>query len=487
MPRVYFGFDAQSVPGEHIFLSYSRTDAERIKGIALELHKKGLPIWYDDGLIPGNLWKKEIRRQVKESRVTVFFLTKELFQRNGTFMIDEYQFAKDHGKPKICIFLDDIANMDCVALADEMYFWWLELKKIQSIEVINLPSDKEKADEIFHGLCRADRKFTQYASTTESKPNTNATPKSIRQPQPPSPTFQPPVSKAEQKPVIQKSVKHTPLIVTVAVVLVIAMVSGIWAISHSNSNPASDLTSSSSSESTDDSTESESSEKTGSQSDSTSDSSDNSTESVKSLSELGSVSVGDHFTFGNYPQGANGEEQPIEWRVLAVEDGKALVVSKKLLDCVEYNETRIIVTWETCTLRKWMNNDFISKAFSSSQQAKLATVTNENRDNPDYHTSGGNATQDRIFALSTDEAEKYFRSDEDRLAAPTEYAKKQGCFVSDNYSLPTGEKTGWWWLRSPGINCGYAAYVIASGGVNQGGYNVFISNGAVRPAFWLNL
>lgn len=451
MPRVYFGFDAQSVPGEHVFLSYSRTDEARIKGIALELHKVGLPIWYDDGLIPGNLWKKEIRRQVKESRVTVFFLTKELFQRDGTFMIDEYQFAKDHEKPKICIFLDDIANMDCVALADEMYFWWLELKKLQSIEVFNLPSDKEKANEIFHGLCRADRKFAQYTFQTESKPNTNAAPQSIRQPQPPSPTFQPSVTRAEQKPAsvtqpvnqpnpatytapisqqpayqpvyqpapsatlysdnrqrqfpmkpaTQKTVKHTPLIVTVAVVLVIAMVSGIWAIS-------------------------------------------NSTESVKSLSELGSVSVGNHFTFGNYPQGANGEEQPIEWRVLAVEDGKALVISEKLLDCVPYNETYTDVTWETCALRNWMNNDFISKAFSSSQQAKIITVTNQNPNNPEYGTKGGNATQDRIFALSIDEAEKCFSSASARKAAPTGYAKKQGSYVSDSFSLSTGEKTGWW-------------------------------------------
>ena len=304
----------------------------------------------------------------------------------------------------------------------------------------------------------------------------------------PSETFQPPVPKAEpkpqqpatatkpapapifrdstpkqkqMKPVIQKLVKHTPLIVSVAVVLVIAMVSGIWAISHSNSNPASDLTSSSSSDSTDDSTE-----------------------SVKSLSELGSVSVGDHFTFGSYPQGANGEEQPIEWRVLAVESGKALVISEKLFDCVQYNETYTDVTWETCTLRKWMNNDFISKAFSSSQQAKLATVTNENRDNPDYHTSGGNATQDKIFALSIDEAEKYFGSDDDRMAAPTGYAKKQGAYVSDSYSLPSGEKTGWWWLRSPGINSDSAALVFGYGSIYQYGSYVYNDDGCVRPAFW---
>ena len=386
MPRVYFGFDAKSVPGEHIFLSYSRTDEARIKGIALELHKIGLPIWYDDALIPGNLWKKEIRQQVKESCVTVFFLTKELFQRDGTFMIDEYQFAKDHGKPKICIFLDDIANMDCAVLEDEMYFWWLELKKLQSIEVFNLPSDKAKADEIYHGLCRADKRFTQYAPKSEPKPNLTSTTEPTQQPQP---------------------VKSTP------------------------------------------------------------------------PTPRKSYRVGDRIPFGQYPQGANGEVQPLMWRVLAVEDGKALLITDKLIDYIRYNKTYTGVTWETCTLRKWMNNDFINKAFSSSQQARIATVTNQNLNNPEYGTKGGNATQDRIFALSIDEAEKYFSSNSDRKAYTTDYAHKKGYDDSD--------RSEYWWLRSPGDNSHNAAYVFNDGHINQHGIGVNISSVAVRPAFWLNL
>ena len=276
----------------------------------------------------------------------------------------------------------------------------------------------------------------------------------------PAPIFRDSAPKQEQmKPVTQKSMKYTPLIVTVAVVLVIAMVSGIWAINDSTDNS------------------SESSEKTGSQID------------ISDLSGLNAVYNGEYYTFnfGNYPQGEDGEEQPIEWRVLAVESGKALVISEKLLDCVEYNETRTEVTWETCTLRNWLNNDFISKAFSSSQQAKIITVTNQNPNNPEYDTKGGNATQDKIFELSIDEAKKYFRDDDDRIAVPTCYAKKQGCYVSDDYSLTNGEKKGWWWLRSPGYNSLSAAYVDTDGYVTQGGYSVYNHYGAVRPAFWLNL
>ena len=193
------------------------------------------------------------------------------------------------------------------------------------------------------------------------------------------------------------------------------------------------------------------------------------------------------FTFGNYPQGENGEEEPIEWRVLAVDGDKALVISEKLLDCVEYNEEYTNVTWETCTLRSWMNHDFLYAAFSNGEQAKIATVTNQNPDNPEYGTEGGNATQDKIFALSIDEVYQCFSNDDNCMAAPTGYTKKRGAWTNDNYSLPSGEKTGWWWLRSPGSYSDGAAYVSIDGGVHRYGDDVNLDRSGVRPAFWLNL
>ena len=191
------------------------------------------------------------------------------------------------------------------------------------------------------------------------------------------------------------------------------------------------------------------------------------------------VQVGGKVQFGQYPQGANGEIQPLVWRVLAVENGRALLITDKLIDCVKYNEKLVDVTWETCTLRKWMNTDFISKAFSSSQQAQIATVSNQNPNNPEYGTKGGNATQDRIFALSIDEAKKYFSSDSDREAYTTDYAHKKGYDQKD--------RSEYWWLRSPGDSSDYAALVLVDGFIHQDGAHVYIDDVAVRPAFWLNL
>ena len=74
--------------------------------------------------------------------------------------------------------------------------------------------------------------------------------------------------------------------------------------------------------------------------------------------------VGDIVYFGTYEQDndtSNGKED-IEWLVLAKKGNRILVISDKALDRQPYNSSRTRVTWETCTLRKWLNNDFINAA-----------------------------------------------------------------------------------------------------------------------------
>lgn len=75
---------------------------------------------------------------------------------------------------------------------------------------------------------------------------------------------------------------------------------------------------------------------------------------------------------------------------------------------------------------------------------------------------------DNIFLLSIDEANKYFKSDDERIA---------------NYN---GE-AAWWWLRSPGGNDNYAAGVGIGGDVYDGGRSVDRVRYAIRPALWINL
>ncbi len=189
--------------------------------------------------------------------------------------------------------------------------------------------------------------------------------------------------------------------------------------------------------------------------------------------------VGDIVEFGQYPQGVGGEVQPLEWRVLEVQDGVALLLTDKLIDYVPYNVDYLVVTWETCTLRRWMNDVFISKAFNSSEQSRLVVSNNSNPDNPAYRTKGGNDTQDRVFALSIPEAQRYFASVSARTAYTTDYAHTKGYDCKD--------RSDYWWLRSPGYFTYDAASITTDGCVSSIGSDVKLRNIAVRLACRIHL
>ena len=198
--------------------------------------------------------------------------------------------------------------------------------------------------------------------------------------------------------------------------------------------------------------------------------------------------VGDIVYFGTYEQDnntSNGKEN-IEWLVLAKEKNRVLVISDKALDYQKYNSSYTSVTWETCTLRKWLNNDFINAAFSAEERAKIPTVTVSADKNPECDTDPGNATKDKVFLLSIVEAEKYFTSYEARTCVPTEYAISNGAYTSDSYTIG-GNVTCWWWLRSPGFNQNSAADVDYFGVVYKYGNGVSNGDYAVRPALWISI
>lgn len=199
------------------------------------------------------------------------------------------------------------------------------------------------------------------------------------------------------------------------------------------------------------------------------------------------AAVGDKITFGTYEQDnvtSNGTEN-IEWLVLAKENNKILVISDKALDRQLYDNAD--VTWENCSLRKWLNDSFLNAAFSEEERALIQSTTLSADKNPEYSSDPGTATTDKVFLLSINEAEKYFNSDEARKCAPTAYAKAQGALTSsDVYETPSGAATCWWWLRSPGYSQKGAAIVNCDGSVYYFGYGVDYDDVSVRPALWIS-
>ena len=231
---------------------------------------------------------------------------------------------------------------------------------------------------------------------------------------------------------------------------------------------------------------------------------------------LGAIyKVGDIIKFGHYEQDgntANGKEE-IEWQVLKVESDRVLVISKYALDCKKYNETKTDVTWETCTLRTWFNNDFKNMAFSSAEQAKIPTVTIANKNNPKFETTGGNNTNDQIFCLSLEEMESYFGNysfydsdymtgwNQNLICTPTQYAENNGAFAGTiteeeynnlykdvGYTRDViGRRGSYWWLRSPGYSRENACIVNDDGYAGAGFYgDVYNIVHAVRPVLFID-
>ena len=205
--------------------------------------------------------------------------------------------------------------------------------------------------------------------------------------------------------------------------------------------------------------------------------------------KIKNIKIGDSYTFGTYEQDnntSNGKEA-IEWTVLDKDGMSLLLVSKQALAWQQYNTSYTDVTWENCTLRKWLNGTFLNNAFSTEEQAQIQNTTVSADNNPQYSTNPGNATTDKVFLLSINEVEKYFNSNEARKCAPTAYAEAQGVWTSDTYKTPSGAATCWWWLRSPGSNQDEAAGVYVDGSVGEYGRNVNHVHGAVRPAMWITI
>ena len=197
------------------------------------------------------------------------------------------------------------------------------------------------------------------------------------------------------------------------------------------------------------------------------------------------VTTWDCVYFGNYWQNdTNGdgradrrdEKEKIKWRVLSIDSDDAFLLADRSLDCHRYNTSYTDVTWETCTLRSWLNgygasgnsygidyrsDNFINNAFSSAERNAIKKTTVINDDNPYYDTNGGNNTSDKIYLLSIAEAsntdygfhEEYKADSKARESKNTAYAEAQGAYTNKNNKYAGN---GWWWLRSSG----FASFVI---------------------------
>ena len=176
--------------------------------------------------------------------------------------------------------------------------------------------------------------------------------------------------------------------------------------------------------------------------------------------------------FGRYFKNNNNKKEPLEWRVLETDGKTALLITENAIDCMQYHQNFIGISWNVCDLRKWCNDDFVKEAFSETERNLIVTTINQNNYGPE--------TNDLVFCLSTVEAEKYFESDRDRICKVTSYALKNGAYDDGNGCTS-------WWLRSSGSDYGNASIVDGGGYIYCKGVNVHFDVMTVRLACRINL
>ncbi len=201
--------------------------------------------------------------------------------------------------------------------------------------------------------------------------------------------------------------------------------------------------------------------------------------------------------------------EPIKWRVLCDEGDRLFLLADSSIDVQPYNASQDDISWNTCTLRSWLNGyddlnnasgidysvpgtNFISTAFSEKECTYIIETENENIAlfRPDEQNS-----IEKIFLLSSNdvvktqygfnESRSVWYEASGRVAYNTEYAMIMGGGLFERDGLFQSI----WWLRSlsnPNEEDGISAVTISLNG--EFGASI-VSNPfySVRPALYLQL
>ena len=205
----------------------------------------------------------------------------------------------------------------------------------------------------------------------------------------------------------------------------------------------------------------------------------------------------DMVKFGKYPKNDinGGKREDLDWIVLTKDNESVTLLCKYVIDNKLYNDLRGNTTWEECSLRTWLNNDFYNVAFSDSDKSYILQTDVINESNPSHDTQGGNNTKDKVYLLSVSEVINFFgkgdSSDSGRNLKAATIATKyaQNCEVGGKVLRKVtghGKYAGntEWLLRTPGVSQSSICSVDGGGSVNDWGFSIQKSNGdafGIRP------
>lgn len=472
------GFPPQYDQQGQVFISCGRQDSSRAADIAERLSQK-IPVSYDNG------GQGDVSGQIADSSAVVFFVDSKLFESDDADVCHEFELSKKNGKPCVCVWCEDMTDFDVRKLSDSMYNLWNGLAKMPLVNaydnatvhqtVLSIMSaagvmeGSPLQDTGFHditasGAGSVDGSDSFNSLGTDSfdgemlHTDSNVGGASVQS----TVSARQPVNNSADviKPTetgLKTRRKRSPFVVIAVVLLIIAICMLLFS--------RCDLIGTGGAQGT------ESTESHGT-----------SSREAKSMyfadiQSADDVQVKDEVKFGSF------ENQKIEWIVLDKDGDNLLLLSKNVLaqkpfddeyPPTEYTQKQLEkideehltttvlsrnpynyvqkyqfgVNWENCSLREWLNGDFINSAFTSDEQNKInktyvytPDVTVKPVDEGvnmlmSYTMSCGEDTMDKVFVLSEDECNKYLPASSDR-----------GCGSS-------------WWLRSNGYGFGRKEAIV---------------------------
>lgn len=199
-------------------------------------------------------------------------------------------------------------------------------------------------------------------------------------------------------------------------------------------------------------------------------------------------------TLGNYPQSSS-EPEPLEWYVLDTDtvNNRSLLISKHIIDGHVYHDVEsdnvYDPTWETCSLRAWLNNEFLNTAFTESERSRINLTRVVTPDTSDHYFEEDTVTNDYVFLLSVEEVASYFPNKRVIISDITQYAQNNN--VSSNK----------WWLRSPNsvstkqryydggwhyVHVLYPYCVVYDSVSNETWSNTVEFTDGIRPVIWVD-
>lgn len=171
--------------------------------------------------------------------------------------------------------------------------------------------------------------------------------------------------------------------------------------------------------------------------------------STAELKLINHSAIGTNVLYGGY-----------HWLIAEKSGSKVLLVKSLPINGFAYNDEDTDITWHDCSLRSYLNGEFLDETFTSEMQKHIVDTNISVSDNKQYNTSGGDSTIDKVFLLSANEFERY----QDILS---------------NYMRDC-------WLIDPGMTQSSAQF-ISYGQVMERGYSVTNTNIHIRPALWISV